>query len=66
MTLWWIGGGTVAGTVVLFYDHLMTLQDEYRFVWMAKPSFAKFAFLLNRYAVPSAMLLTLIGTSCAR
>ena len=60
------GGWTVAGTVVLLYDHLMTLPDEYRFVWKAKKSFAKYAFLLNRYAVPSAMLLTLTGTSCAR
>ena len=51
---------------MLLYDHLMTLPDEYRFVWKAKKSFAKYAFLLNRYAVPSAMLLTLAGTSHTR
>ena len=57
--------GTAAGAVVLLYDHIMTLPDEYRFVWKAKPSFAKYAFLLNRYIVPSVMLLVLSGMSYA-
>ena len=60
------GGGTAAGTVVLLYDHIITLPDEYRFVWKANPSFAKYAFLLNRYVVPSVMLLVLSGTSETR
>ena len=55
-------GGTAAGVVVLLYDHIITLPDEYRFVWKANPSFAKYAFLLNRYVVPSVMLLVLSGT----
>ena len=55
--------GTAAGAVVLFYDHIMTLPDEYRFVWKAKSSFAKYAFLLNRYVVPSVMFLVLFGMS---
>ena len=55
---WWV---TAAGAVVLFYDHLITLPDECRFVWKAKPSFAKYAFLLNRYAVLSVMVLVLPG-----
>ena len=54
-------GGTAAGTVVLLYDHIITLPDEYRFVWKANSSFAKYAFLLNRYVVPSVMLLVLCG-----
>jgi hypothetical protein len=54
---------TAAGAVVLFYDHIMTLPDEHRFVWKAKPSFAKYAFLVNRYVVPSVMLLVLSGMS---
>ncbi|KAF9649460.1 hypothetical protein BDM02DRAFT_1819799 [Thelephora ganbajun] len=53
---------TAVGTVVLLYDHVITLPDEYRFVWKAKPSFAKYAFLLNRYVVPSVMLLVLSAT----
>lgn len=61
----WVGG-TVAGAVVLFYDHILTLPDEHRFVWKAKASFAKHAFLLNRYVVPSVMLLVLSGTSKTR
>jgi len=52
---------TAAGAVVLFYDHLITLPDECRFVWKAKSSFAKYAFLLNRYAVLSVMVLVLPG-----
>lgn len=47
--------------MVLFYDHMATLPDECRFVWQAKPSFAKYAFLLNRYVVPSVMILVLCG-----
>jgi len=58
--------GTAAGTVVLLYDHIITLPDEYRFVWKANPSFAKYAFLLNRYVVPSVMLLVLSGKSETR
>ena len=60
------GGGTAAGTVVLLYDHIITLPDEYRFVWKANSSFAKYAFLVNRYVVPSVMLLILCGTSETR
>lgn len=55
-------GAIVAGAVVLFYDHLRTLPDERRFVWDAKPSFAKYGFLLNRYAVLCVMVLVLPGT----
>jgi hypothetical protein len=51
------------GAVVLLYDHIITLPDEYRFVWKARPSFAKYAFLVNRYAVPAVMVLMLSGTS---
>lgn len=58
----WQMGKTAAGTVVLLYDHLITLMDEYRFVWKARPSFAKYAFLLNRYVVLSVMVLILPGT----
>jgi len=59
-------GGTAAGTVVLLYDHIMTFPDEYRFVWKAKPSFVKYAFLLNRYVVPAMMFLIISGTSKTR
>jgi hypothetical protein len=54
-------GKIVAGTVVLLYDHLITFPDEYRFVWKARTSFAKYAFLLNRYAVLCVMVLVLPG-----
>ena len=61
-----VDGGTAAGAVVLLYDHIITLPDEYRFVWKANTSFAKYAFLLNRYVVPSVMLLVLAGKSETR
>ena len=54
-------GKTAAGTMVLLFDHLITLADEYRFVWKARTSFAKYAFLLNRYAVLCVMVLILPG-----
>ena len=48
---------------MLLYDHIMTLPDEHRFVWKAKTSFAKYAFIVNRYVVPSVMLTVLFGAS---
>ena len=59
-------GGTAASAVVLFHDHITTFPDEYWLVWKAKISFVKCAFLLNRYVVPSVMLLVLSGTSKLR
>jgi len=59
-------GKTAAGTVVLLYDHIITLPEEYRFIWKAKSSFAKYIFLLNRYAVPPVMFMVLSGASLTR
>ncbi|KAJ6549948.1 hypothetical protein B0H19DRAFT_1264821 [Mycena capillaripes] len=43
---------SVAGFVVLLYDHLLTLDDEVEFVWKAPKSLEKVLFLLLRYMVP--------------
>ncbi|KAH8119509.1 hypothetical protein DFH11DRAFT_1500977 [Phellopilus nigrolimitatus] len=44
------------GLVIMLYDHILTFGDEVRFVWHAKPSFAKKAFLANRYLVPAVLI----------
>lgn len=44
------------GLVVLIYDHLLTFSDEVRLVWAAPRSFAKYAYLLNRYLVLAVLL----------
>lgn len=41
---------------MLFYDHLLTFDDEVRLVWKAKPSMAKKLFLLNRYVVLGVLI----------
>jgi Family of unknown function (DUF6533) len=42
---------TVTGAMVMFYDHLITFDDEYHYIWKAPASFGKYAFLLSRYLV---------------
>jgi hypothetical protein len=41
-----------AGYVVLLYDHLLTLDDEVKYVWSAPGTIAKVLFLTLRYMVP--------------
>ncbi|QRW14825.1 dephospho-CoA kinase [Ceratobasidium sp. AG-Ba] len=43
---------TLAGFVLLIYDHIITLGSEIDFVWPAKRSAVKILFLINRYVVP--------------
>jgi hypothetical protein len=52
----------VAGLVVLLYDHLLTLPKEVSLIWKAPASAPKYAFLLNRYIVPSILLAVAYGT----
>ncbi|KAK7685325.1 hypothetical protein QCA50_011689 [Cerrena zonata] len=47
---------SAAGLVVLLYDHILTFSEEIRLVWHAPHSFAKYAFLFNRYLVLSCLL----------
>ncbi|KIM33086.1 hypothetical protein M408DRAFT_62367 [Serendipita vermifera MAFF 305830] len=37
---------------LLIYDHLLTLPEEVKLVWLGRPSFVKALFLFNRYFVP--------------
>ncbi|KAI0812300.1 hypothetical protein BC629DRAFT_1436398 [Irpex lacteus] len=47
---------SVAGLIVLLYDHALTLSDEVSLVWAAPRSFAKYAYLFNRYMVAICLL----------
>jgi len=50
---------TVASAVMLLYDHILTITDEYKYVWRAPHSITKDGFLLIRYLVPIVMVVTL-------
>jgi hypothetical protein len=45
------------------YDHVVTLPDEWYYIWSAPPSFHKYAFLVNRYSVPLCLLLAFMPIS---
>ncbi|KAJ6589023.1 hypothetical protein B0H19DRAFT_1248589 [Mycena capillaripes] len=48
---------SAAGLVILLYDHLLSLSDEVRFIWPAKFTSSKIAFLVMRYTVPLQMVI---------
>ncbi|KAA1478115.1 hypothetical protein DENSPDRAFT_658165 [Dentipellis sp. KUC8613] len=45
------------GLVLLLHDHVLTLPQEVSLIWKAPSSFAKYAFLVNRYLVPASLIL---------
>ncbi|KAI0295877.1 hypothetical protein B0F90DRAFT_1820310 [Multifurca ochricompacta] len=47
---------TVAGAVVVLYDHVLTFDDEIRLIWKAPSSFIKWIFLVNRYLTEVCLL----------
>ncbi|KAJ7445614.1 hypothetical protein FB451DRAFT_793294 [Mycena latifolia] len=54
---------SVAGFVVLLYDHALTLDDEVKYVWSAPSTVAKILFLILRYMVPLFLLAQTITRS---
>jgi len=54
---------TIIGAVVLLYDHALTFKDEIRCIWKAPSSFAKYAFLVNRYLV-AVFLIVIVHEMC--
>jgi len=48
---------SVAGLVVLLYDHLLLLEAEIRLIWIAEKSWSKTMFLINKYIAPACLLL---------
>jgi hypothetical protein len=56
-----MGFGAGIGVAFLIYDHVITFRREYDLVWRAPASTSKYAFLVNRYIVPAAMIPVLWG-----
>ncbi|CAE6427378.1 unnamed protein product [Rhizoctonia solani] len=60
---------TVAGFILMIWDHFITIPTEIQLVWPAKLSLVKVLFLLNRYIPPifiaiDTAMLTKINASC--
>ena len=51
------------GLIVLFYDHCLTFADEVEYIWTAPATYAKYTFLLNRYAGLGTLLAVAYGMS---
>ena len=47
---------TAIGLIILLYDHVLTFSDEVTLVWLAPPSFPKYAFIFNRYLVLACLI----------
>ncbi|KAG5730201.1 hypothetical protein E4T56_gene11699 [Termitomyces sp. T112] len=47
---------TAAGVVVLLYNHLLTFDDEVKYIWSARWSTPKLLFLVLRYALSCSIL----------
>ena len=35
--------------MVLYYDHLITLDDEFQYIWRRRKNISSYIFLVNRY-----------------
>jgi hypothetical protein len=53
----------VAAFVIVLFDHISTFSAERSLIWPAVPSFTKYTFLINRYLVPVALLLSFLPLS---
>ncbi|TFK75301.1 hypothetical protein BDN72DRAFT_832163 [Pluteus cervinus] len=49
-----------AGLTALLYDHALTFPSEVSLIWCGPRSLQKYIFLLNRYMVPSILLVVAI------
>ncbi|KAI0315686.1 hypothetical protein OF83DRAFT_1173591 [Amylostereum chailletii] len=50
---------SLAGIVLLLYDHILTFADEIQYVWKSRMSLPKVLFLFTRYAVPITVIVSL-------
>ncbi|KAG7087191.1 hypothetical protein E1B28_013172 [Marasmius oreades] len=51
----------LASTVMLCYDHIITFDDEVKYIWQRKKSFPFWLFLTFRYVTPIVSLINLIS-----
>ncbi|KIJ50716.1 hypothetical protein M422DRAFT_27271 [Sphaerobolus stellatus SS14] len=49
---------SVAGLVILVYDHILLFEEEIQTIWNADWTMQKFLFLFNRYITPIGFLIT--------
>ncbi|KIJ37810.1 hypothetical protein M422DRAFT_259673 [Sphaerobolus stellatus SS14] len=47
---------SIAGTIVLLYDHLLLFDYERRLIWTAEWTRWKVSFLINRYVTPICLI----------
>lgn len=40
---------------ILFYDHILSIDDEVEYIWNARLSAPKIAFMLVRYIMPAVL-----------
>lgn len=45
----------------MFYDHMLTFEDEVQLIWKARTTLPKMLFLFNRYAVPLVLIIKANG-----
>ncbi|KAK0462713.1 hypothetical protein IW261DRAFT_1576317 [Armillaria novae-zelandiae] len=50
---------SIAGYVLMLYDHILTFDKEVRFIWAAPWTLPKILFLIIRYFVPAFVLIHL-------
>lgn len=43
---------SVAGLVILLYDHFLLLQEEIDHIWVARTNWLRSLFFINRYTIP--------------
>jgi len=53
---------SVAALTILFYDYLLTLEDEVKYAWSGKKSWTFWLFIVNRY-FPMTFQFWLVATS---
>ncbi|KAI0720555.1 hypothetical protein C8T65DRAFT_293211 [Cerioporus squamosus] len=53
----------VASFTILVWDHLLTLEDEIKYVWRKRKGPLIWLFLLNRYLTPLGFIVNLFGES---
>ncbi|KAF9264364.1 hypothetical protein L218DRAFT_987077 [Marasmius fiardii PR-910] len=51
----------LASTVMLVYDHMLTFDDELKYIWGRKKGFPFYLFLIFRYFTPIVSLINLIA-----
>jgi hypothetical protein len=54
---------SIAGFVLLIYDHLITLEDELDFIWTGSYSTVKLLFIFNRYIAPFVLAVDIYATT---